>query len=153
MKANGVAGHSKTSFLIEDILTTKSSQQSVVASQFAPQDPAAFKIDVSLSNESTQECAGRVFTAAAALLGTRAAAAAQGHGSSLLTSSTVALRQLQAAAAFYASSVPSTPAPYETTCSASLNNGYLFHSSDNVPGFCMHISFFIKLNLLISFEK
>jgi len=129
-------GNSKTSFLIEDILTTKSSPVFVSTFSNPSQDSPSSK-NTTISNtvsETTEDRADRVFTAAAAMLGTRtvaaaaaASAAGQCHGSSLLASSTAALQRQLHAAAFYAS--------FESTTSASVHNAYRFPNNDNLPGF------------------
>lgn len=111
-------GHSKTSFLIDDILSE----------------------DHALSTDELSPVHGRLLTAAAVLLGTRPVVG-QGHAS-LLTSSTTAIQRQMQAAAFYASTAVTsqltTSGKFERCSSGrsptGVNATYLFPNNDGLQG-------------------
>jgi hypothetical protein len=130
--------HKKTSFLIEDILTTK---VTAAVSQYDSPTEGCFNAKA-LPYSDINPIHGRLFTAAAALIGGTRVPAMQGHGP-LMTSSTAALQRHLQAAAFYASTVATsqqTTASFDRSVSgpspASVNTAYLFHSNETLPGNC-----------------
>jgi hypothetical protein len=129
-------GHKNTSFLIEDILTTKSP---VTANQFNSLSEHTLNTMASLISD-TNPVPGRRFTAAA-LLGSTQTSTIQGPGS-LMASSTAALQRHLQVAAFYAPTSATThqtlPTLFDRSVfgpsTADISAAHLFPDNDNLPG-------------------